>query len=140
MSGSIGMRSVPSIHGRVLPTVVAVLTLWGELPTATVAAADPPSASKPAPLLDAERTQLLAERDRFDRQSAQLQAHGKYAALREAQLWILNNPNQIPTLAAGRGANFDKVVQLPSRGKRVDVRNKSSPFLWAGFVISGAGQ
>jgi CHAT domain-containing protein/tetratricopeptide (TPR) repeat protein len=61
-------------------------------------------------------------------------------ALREAQLWILNNPNQIPALAAARGANFDKVVRLPDGGQRVDVRNRSSPFLWAGFVISGAGQ
>jgi tetratricopeptide (TPR) repeat protein/CHAT domain-containing protein len=60
-------------------------------------------------------------------------------ALREAQLWILNNPDQIPTLATVRGAKFDHIVQLPQGGKRPEVNKRSSPYFWAGFAVSGTG-
>jgi hypothetical protein len=129
MSGSIGMRSVPNIHGRLLPAagrarlrhrLRALKTWWPACGRWTI---------KPLPSSCGYFTTSCGPKKK-----------SPMAALREAQLWILNNPNQIPALAAARGANFDKVVQLPSGGKRVDVRNKSGPFLWAGFVISGAGQ
>jgi CHAT domain-containing protein len=61
-------------------------------------------------------------------------------ALREAQLCILNNPDQISTIASTRGPNFDKVVQHPDSGKKADGHKRSSPYLWAGFVIAGSGQ
>jgi CHAT domain-containing protein len=60
-------------------------------------------------------------------------------ALREAQLWILNNPDQISTIAATRGPNFGKVVQLAESSKRAEGHKRSSPYLWAGFVIAGSG-
>jgi CHAT domain-containing protein len=62
------------------------------------------------------------------------------AALRESQLWILNHPDQIPTQTPARGANFGKVVELPGNGKQSESHKRSSPYLWAGFLISGAGQ
>jgi CHAT domain-containing protein/tetratricopeptide (TPR) repeat protein len=62
------------------------------------------------------------------------------AALRGAQLWILNHPEQIPVLATARGANFKRAVKLPERGKPAQAQPKSSPYLWAGFVIAGSGQ
>jgi CHAT domain-containing protein len=60
-------------------------------------------------------------------------------ALREAQLWILNHPDEIPMLAASRGMKFAKVVPLPDSGKRAQSPKRSSPYLWAAFVISGTG-
>jgi CHAT domain-containing protein len=60
-------------------------------------------------------------------------------ALREAQLWILNNPDQIQTLTVARGPNFGKVVQLADSGKKAEGHKRSSPYLWAGFVIAGSG-
>jgi CHAT domain-containing protein len=59
-------------------------------------------------------------------------------ALREAQLWILNNPDQISTIAT-RGPNFGKVVQLADSGKKSEGHKRSSPYLWAGFVVAGSG-
>jgi CHAT domain-containing protein/tetratricopeptide (TPR) repeat protein len=58
-------------------------------------------------------------------------------ALREAQLWILNHPDQ--RLSAGRGVDFDKVGQLPGIGRRAPSEKRMLPYFWAGFVISGAG-
>jgi CHAT domain-containing protein len=59
-------------------------------------------------------------------------------ALREAQLWTLNNPDQIPTITTARGPNFGKVVQLADSSKKAGHR-RSSPYLWADFVIAGSG-
>ena len=60
-------------------------------------------------------------------------------ALREAQLAILRNPDQVETLATTRGANFEKVVQLVDGGQRTPARKTASPRLWAAFVLSGSG-
>jgi CHAT domain-containing protein len=59
--------------------------------------------------------------------------------LRESQLWILNNPDQIPAIASSRGPNFGKVVQLADSGKKSEGHKRSSPYLWAGFVVAGSG-
>lgn len=48
-------------------------------------------------------------------------------ALRGAQLWVLNNPDRLPELAASRGANLQKVVKLVEGGKRTSVSRRSSP-------------
>jgi CHAT domain-containing protein/tetratricopeptide (TPR) repeat protein len=61
-------------------------------------------------------------------------------ALREAQLWILNNPDRISSLARARGLDLDRVVNLPVDAKGAEGHKRSSPYLWAGFAISGAGR
>jgi CHAT domain-containing protein len=60
-------------------------------------------------------------------------------ALREAQLWILNNPDQISAVVTAQGLNFGKVVQLAESSKQAEGHKRSSPYLWAGFVIAGSG-
>ncbi len=45
----------------------------------TAYAADPTLPTKPTPLSDAERKPLLADRDRFDKESATLETQGNYA-------------------------------------------------------------
>jgi hypothetical protein len=54
------------------------LSAWAAIVGLTARAEQPP-AQKAASLSDADRKQLLAERDRFDQESAALQARGKYA-------------------------------------------------------------
>jgi hypothetical protein len=61
-----------------LRTGVFVLRTWAAL-VGLAAPVDQPPAQKAAPLSDADRKQLMAERDRFDTESADLQAQGKYA-------------------------------------------------------------
>jgi CHAT domain-containing protein len=61
-------------------------------------------------------------------------------ALREAQLWVLDNRDEIPKLAAARGVDFDRVVTLVGGGQRAATSKRSSPYLWAGFTIAGSGQ
>jgi CHAT domain-containing protein len=61
-------------------------------------------------------------------------------AFREAQLWILNNPDQISRIASPRGGpNFGKVVHVADSSKKAEGHQRSSPYLWAGFVIAGSG-
>jgi WD40 repeat protein/CHAT domain-containing protein len=64
-------------------------------------------------------------------------------AFREAQLWILNNPDRISDLAKARGAGLRTAVQraalqLVSEGTPTQIHKRSGPYLWAGFVISGS--
>jgi hypothetical protein len=63
--------------------------------------------------------------------------------LREAQLYLYRNPDQIATLAARRGVDLTNPQPLPAddptpakpqgAGKRAKVNQ------WAAFVLSGAG-
>ena len=57
-------------------------------------------------------------------------------ALREAQLTLYRQPEQIKSLAQ-RGLNLDKPVPLPEGGK---VGNQPHPALWAAFMLSGDGR
>jgi len=61
------------------------------------------------------------------------------AALREAQLAIYRNPDQIVSLATSRGPDFTKAVELVDGGKVVGNSGRASTRLWAAFVLSGAG-
>jgi hypothetical protein len=36
--------------------------------------------------------------------------------------------------------NFGKVIQLADTGKKAEGHKRSSPYLWAGFVIAGSGK
>jgi hypothetical protein len=60
-------------------------------------------------------------------------------ALREAQLWILNNPDQIGTIAKTRGMDFSQIEKVNDDGKRGPAAKRSSSYPWAGLVISGSG-
>jgi CHAT domain-containing protein len=61
-------------------------------------------------------------------------------ALREAQLAICHHPRQIAPLATSRGPNFAKTVQLVGVKNRSPQAPTTPAKLWAGFVLSGAGQ
>jgi CHAT domain-containing protein len=60
-------------------------------------------------------------------------------ALRRAQLYLLRHPAAVPALAKRRGSSFleDDLpkVKAPAPGAR-----RLSPYLWAGFVLSGTGR
>src|SRR5262249_45406513 len=60
-------------------------------------------------------------------------------ALRSAQLYLLRNPGAVRTLARRRGDSFLEgdlpPVKAPAHGGR-----RASPYLWAGFVLSGTGR
>jgi len=66
------------VRARTLSLSLFVLGLVTAF-TRNAAAADPLAVQKTAPLSDADRKTLLSERDRFDRESAALQAKGQYA-------------------------------------------------------------
>ena len=60
-------------------------------------------------------------------------------ALRQAQLYLLRNPASLPALARRRGPSFLEddlpAVKAPAPGAR-----RASPYLCAGFVLSGTGR
>jgi CHAT domain-containing protein/tetratricopeptide (TPR) repeat protein len=60
-------------------------------------------------------------------------------ALRQAQLALYRHPERIPQLARARGPDFEKVARLPAASGAALAR-RSTARLWAGFVLSGAGQ
>ena len=60
-------------------------------------------------------------------------------ALREAQLAIYHNPEQIGQLAGTRGPDFAKTVKLVEGGKTTPASKTAPPKLWAGFLLSGPG-
>jgi CHAT domain-containing protein/tetratricopeptide (TPR) repeat protein len=78
MRAAFRRRSVPVTRGLLTwigaSAVCTVLVL-----TDALAPADPPPASKVARLSEADRKKLLAERDRYDKQSTDLEAQRKYA-------------------------------------------------------------
>jgi CHAT domain-containing protein len=57
-------------------------------------------------------------------------------ALREAQLALLRRPDLVPQLAANRGINFAKTVEL-TKSKPAE-RGQTPVRLWAAFVVSTA--
>jgi CHAT domain-containing protein len=60
-------------------------------------------------------------------------------ALREAQLTVYRNPEQIGQLAGARGLDFTKTVQAV-KGDRTAPAAKTTPARhWAGFILSGPG-
>jgi CHAT domain-containing protein len=66
---------------------------------------------------------------------------GKLEALRQAQLFVLKNPDavekrrkELAAEAEKRGLKLDKPRPLPDGGK---VEGRSHPALWAAFVLSG---
>jgi CHAT domain-containing protein len=60
-------------------------------------------------------------------------------ALRQAQLTLYHHPERMGRLARERGPEFEKVARLPVASGAASAR-RSSPRLWAGFVLSGAGR
>ena len=59
-------------------------------------------------------------------------------ALRSAQLYLLHNPDSVRALARLRGDSFlvgDLPALKPGAGGR-----RASPYVWAGFVLSGSGR
>jgi CHAT domain-containing protein len=65
----------------------------------------------------------------------------KLEALRQAQLTVLRNPDQIDQRRqqldqelARRGLKLDQIKALPNGGK---IQGRSHPALWAAFVLSG---
>jgi CHAT domain-containing protein/Tfp pilus assembly protein PilF len=62
-------------------------------------------------------------------------------ALREAQLYLYRYPEQVGALAKARGPkDLSKIVTLPPDPKKPPEAGKAPVKLWAGFVLSGAGQ
>ena len=61
-------------------------------------------------------------------------------ALREAQLYLYRNPDQIGQLAAARGFDFSKTAPLPEGGRKVPTQSTAPPRLWAAFILSGPGK
>ena len=61
-------------------------------------------------------------------------------ALREAQLFIYHNPDQIEEVAGSRGPVLDKPVPLPDGGRRKPITATAETKHWAAFVLSGAGR
>jgi CHAT domain-containing protein/tetratricopeptide (TPR) repeat protein len=59
-------------------------------------------------------------------------------ALREAQLAILDHPELCSELARSRGPNFSKAVTLAESSTPRTVGKRTSPSLWAAFVLSTA--
>jgi CHAT domain-containing protein len=59
-------------------------------------------------------------------------------ALREAQLAILDHPELCTELARSRGPNFSKAATLAESPAPRTVGKRTSPRLWAAFVISAA--
>jgi CHAT domain-containing protein len=65
-------------------------------------------------------------------------------ALRQAQLALLNNPGLVERYREARGLRR-KVVKPPASGRDMPPGSqseleRSSPSLWAGFVLSGDGR
>jgi tetratricopeptide (TPR) repeat protein len=65
------------VGGPLLQTGVLILSAWAAI-VGLASPAEQPAAQKVASLSIADRKQLLAERDRFDKESADLEAQGKY--------------------------------------------------------------
>ena len=61
-------------------------------------------------------------------------------ALREAQLAIYHNPDQIGSLASARAPEFGKAVKLVDGAQPTTANGKAATRLWAGFVLSGSGR
>jgi len=61
-------------------------------------------------------------------------------ALREAQLFLYRNPDQIGQVAVARGFDFSKTAPLPEGGLKVPSRPTAPPRLWAAFIVSGPGK
>jgi len=71
---------------------------------------------------------------------------GKLEALRQAQLFVLRNPDKVRARAeelkaeaAKRGILGDVATDLPDGGKIEPVAKRSPPAWWAAFVLSGDG-
>jgi hypothetical protein len=60
--------------------------------------------------------------------------------LRESQLWILNNPDQIPAIASSRGPNFGKVVQLADSNQLREGHKRSRPLSLGGLRYRRIGE
>ena len=63
----------------------------------------------------------------------------KIDALREAQLWMLRHPDELNRLGI-KGATRGKPRKLANKQKEGDVLNQSDrtdPFFWAAFQLSG---
>jgi CHAT domain-containing protein/Flp pilus assembly protein TadD len=58
-------------------------------------------------------------------------------ALRQAQLALYHHPERIGPLARARGPDFEKAARLPATPQAA---GRAPARLWAGFVLSGAGQ
>jgi CHAT domain-containing protein/Tfp pilus assembly protein PilF len=62
-------------------------------------------------------------------------------ALRQAQLFLYRHPELVGKLSAARGPkDLSKIVTLPPDPKQPPGAGKAPVKLWAGFVLSGAGQ
>jgi tetratricopeptide (TPR) repeat protein len=107
MPGTIGRQSV---GGLVLSAALLVLSAWVSSDDARVAA-DPPSANKPA-LSDADRKKLLAERDRFDKESTDLQTQGRYAeAIAAAQKMLAIERRVFGDVADDVAGSLERIAQ-----------------------------
>jgi CHAT domain-containing protein len=62
------------------------------------------------------------------------------AALREAQLTIYRQREQIGPLASARAPDFGKAVKLADGGRSAAPTGRATTRLWAGFVLSGVGR
>lgn len=61
-------------------------------------------------------------------------------ALREAQLALYHNPDQIEQLATTRGPNFQKVVKVVTDQRPVKRKRTAPTRIWAAFTLSGMGK
>jgi CHAT domain-containing protein/Tfp pilus assembly protein PilF len=67
--------------------------------------------------------------------------HSPLQALRQAQLYLYRHPEQVGALAKARGPkDLSKIVTLPPDPKQPPSAGNAAVKLWAGFVLSGAGQ
>jgi hypothetical protein len=63
--------------------------------------------------------------------------------LRQAQLALYRQPQDVPLLAQSRGADFDKTVKRvtqPAAASTERPQGLAPVKHWAGFVLSGSGQ
>jgi len=61
-------------------------------------------------------------------------------ALRQAQLYVYRHPEAIESHAGSRGPDFAKAAKLPGPATPAGTAKTVPAHLWAGFVLSGAGQ
>ena len=98
------------VRARTLSLSLFVLGLVTAF-TRNAAAADPLAVQKTAPLSDADRKTLLSERDRFDRESAALQAKGQYAeAMAAAEKMLAIERRVLGDMSADVAGSLDRIA------------------------------